>query len=247
MKKKTIVLVEGGEVEGELVDFKPIAEPWSKYELPDGTIVRLRLVASDIVRSSERDGTGTPIFAVKSTNVLAVDPPDEPEEAHRMQFNRTRGGGVFSTRDPGSGQVPPDGGWNRTGPMGAVKDVSSAQVPPDGGGSRAGPMDAAKVGDWPQGTVGGHLDPLLLAIELGRVAHVAEVRTKASGGVTHMWTIVEDGAYDDDETLNAVFQRELEIYDEYGGALLASVEFNVLSESSARGLELGSRLYPPVR
>ena len=92
-------------------------------------------------------------------------------------------------------------------------------------------------------TVGGRLDPLLIAAELGRVQHVVAVRAKTSGGVTRMWTVMEDEAYDDDEMLNAVFQRELEIYNNYGGKLLASVEFNVLSESSARRFELGDKLY----
>ena len=82
MKKKKIVLSGGMQVEGEPVDFKPIEEPWAKYELPDGTIVRLKIVASDIIRSSEKDATGDPVFVVRSSNVVAVDPPDAPEEVH---------------------------------------------------------------------------------------------------------------------------------------------------------------------
>lgn len=150
-----------------------------------------------------------------------------------MQLTITHEDGV-STKRLGSGQLPPDGDWNW-----------------------AGPLDAVALRDWPQGrcpldavyrnetvcTVGGRLDPLLIAAELGRVEHVVEVRAKASGGVTHMWTVMEDEAYDDDEMLNAVFQRELEIYNNYGGELLASVEFNVLSKSSARRFELGDKLY----
>ena len=58
-----------------------------------------------------------------------------------------------------------------------------------------------------------------------------------------MWTVVKDEAYDDDEMLNAVFQRELEIHNDYGGELFASIEFNVLSESSARRFALGEKLY----
>ena len=92
-------------------------------------------------------------------------------------------------------------------------------------------------------TVAGCLDPRSIAAELSRVAHVVGVYAKLSGGVTRMWTIVKDEAYDDDEMLNAVFQRELEMHNDYGAELLASVEFNVLSESSARRLALGEKLY----
>ncbi len=82
MKKKKIALSGGLQVEGEPVDFKPIEEPWARYQLLDGTIVRLKIVASDIIRSSEKDTTGAPIFFVRSSNVVAVDLPDTPEEVH---------------------------------------------------------------------------------------------------------------------------------------------------------------------
>lgn len=92
-------------------------------------------------------------------------------------------------------------------------------------------------------TVAGRLDPRLIAAELSRVAHVVAVHAKLSGGVIHVSTIVTDEASDDDEMLNPVFQRELEIHNDYGAELLASVEFNVLSESLARRFALGERLY----
>ena len=124
----------------------------------------------------------------------------------------------------------------------------------------AGPLDVTirdRGLEWSQGqfqlgavckdegiyTVAGRLDPGLIAAELGRVEHVVGVHAKPSGGVIRMWTVVKDEAYDDDEMLNAVFQRELEIHNDYGAELLASIEFNVLSESSARCFALGERLY----
>ena len=82
MKKKKIALSGGLQIEGEPVDFKPIEEPWARYQLPDGTIVRLKIVASDIIRSSAKDAAGAPIFVVRSSNVVAVDLPDAPEEVH---------------------------------------------------------------------------------------------------------------------------------------------------------------------
>ena len=58
-----------------------------------------------------------------------------------------------------------------------------------------------------------------------------------------MSTVVTDQAYDDDELLNVVFQRELEMHNEYGAELLASIEFSVLSKSSAPRFALGEKLY----
>ena len=92
-------------------------------------------------------------------------------------------------------------------------------------------------------TVADHLDPQLIAAELSRVDHVVAVHAGPSGEVTHVWTVVQDEAYDDDEKLSAVFQTELKLHSDYGGKLLASIEFHVLSESSARRLALGEQLY----
>jgi hypothetical protein len=77
-----IVLDGGMQIEGERVDFKPLEEPWAKYQLPDGTIIRLRIVVSDIIRSSKKNAADEPIYAVRSSNVLAVDLADTPEEIH---------------------------------------------------------------------------------------------------------------------------------------------------------------------
>ena len=79
---KKIVLDGGMKVEGERVDFEPLQEPWAKYQLPDGTTIRLKIVVSDIIRSSQKNAAGEPIFVVKSSNVLAVDLADTPEEIH---------------------------------------------------------------------------------------------------------------------------------------------------------------------
>lgn len=79
---KKIVLDGGMQVEGERVDFEALEEPWSKYKLPDGTIVRMKIVVSDILRSSQKNKAGEPIFAVRSSNVVAVDPADTPGEVH---------------------------------------------------------------------------------------------------------------------------------------------------------------------
>ena len=82
MGEKKFMLDGGLQVKGERVDFKPLEEPWTKHQLPDGTVVRLKIVVSDIIRSGQKNAAGEPIFAVRSSNVVAVDLPDTPEEVH---------------------------------------------------------------------------------------------------------------------------------------------------------------------
>lgn len=63
-------------VEAEKIDFNPIAENWSLYRLEDGSVVRLRLIVSEIFRLPGSDPvTGMPQYLAKSTNIMAVEPP----------------------------------------------------------------------------------------------------------------------------------------------------------------------------
>ena len=63
-------------VEAEKIDFNPIAENWSLYRLEDGSVVRLRLVVSEIFKLPGSDPvTGMPQYLAKSTNIMAVEPP----------------------------------------------------------------------------------------------------------------------------------------------------------------------------
>ena len=67
----------GRAVEAEKMDFKPIDdENWSLYRLEDGTVVKLRLIVSEIFKLPGADPlTGMPQFLVKSSNVMAVESP----------------------------------------------------------------------------------------------------------------------------------------------------------------------------
>ena len=67
---------EGRQEEGERVSFEPLEEPWTKYRLADGTVIRMRLVAADVVRLNRKAPTGEPVYVVKSSNILAVEEPD---------------------------------------------------------------------------------------------------------------------------------------------------------------------------
>ena len=66
----------GKAVEAEKMDFKPIDENWSLYRLEDGTVLKLRLIVSEIFKLPGADPlTGMPQFLAKSSNVMAVEPP----------------------------------------------------------------------------------------------------------------------------------------------------------------------------
>jgi hypothetical protein len=74
----TITLPNGNKVEGELMDVVSSKEPWSEYELENGTIVRIKLVVTEIYMLDEHDpATGKPNVLVKSNNVIAVKLPTE--------------------------------------------------------------------------------------------------------------------------------------------------------------------------
>jgi len=69
-------------VDGEEVDFEPLAERWNEYRLSDGTLVKMKLVVSKVVRLEKWNEQGEPIYLVQSTNVLATTVPPELMKGH---------------------------------------------------------------------------------------------------------------------------------------------------------------------
>lgn len=52
-------------------------ETWNQYILDDGTVLRMKIVVTDVYRiEGQYDRDGNPIYQVKSTNVVTVLPPD---------------------------------------------------------------------------------------------------------------------------------------------------------------------------
>ena len=70
----------GGQVvQAEKMEFAPIDESWSLYRLEDGTVIRIRLIVSEVFRLPGLDPlTGVPQFLAKSSNVMVVDRPSSP-------------------------------------------------------------------------------------------------------------------------------------------------------------------------
>lgn len=57
-----------------------IEEPWSTYKLDDGTIVKIKLIVSDVYKFPQPDpATGLPQFLVTSSNVMTVEPSTTQE------------------------------------------------------------------------------------------------------------------------------------------------------------------------
>jgi hypothetical protein len=70
----------GGQIlETEPVSWKTIDEPWSLYRLEDGSVIKLKLVISDVFKLPNADPlTGLPQYVVRSSNVMSVEAPEPP-------------------------------------------------------------------------------------------------------------------------------------------------------------------------
>jgi len=76
MEKKIKVNYQGKLIDAIEMDF--IAkEGWNEYELSDGTILRMKAVASNIIKVlDEYDNDGNPVYMVRSSNVLGISAPE---------------------------------------------------------------------------------------------------------------------------------------------------------------------------
>jgi hypothetical protein len=53
-------------------------EAWSEYLLDDGTIIRMKIVITDVLRiDGVYDGDGNPVYQIKSGNVASSIPPEQ--------------------------------------------------------------------------------------------------------------------------------------------------------------------------
>jgi hypothetical protein len=75
MKKR--VEYQGRTVEGESLEFDPIREDWSLYNCADGTTIRIKVVATEIIRLEEYNPqTGEPVYLIQSQNMVRADVPE---------------------------------------------------------------------------------------------------------------------------------------------------------------------------
>ena len=72
-------------VEGTLVDFETVREEYNSYKLSDGSIIRMKTVVTNIIRTEEFTPTGEPVYIINSQNVLVADVPDQLKKQEQIQ------------------------------------------------------------------------------------------------------------------------------------------------------------------
>lgn len=76
-RRRKRVKVGNEEVDCDQVTFQPAGENWNEYLASDGTVLRLKLVVTEVLRMIDRyDAEGNPMYVVRSSNVMVVSPPD---------------------------------------------------------------------------------------------------------------------------------------------------------------------------
>ena len=76
-RKRTVETPDGPKQATE-VGFRTAGEHWNEYLLDDGSVLRLKLVVTSVVRIEDTyDNDGNPVYMAQSTNVLGVSSPDE--------------------------------------------------------------------------------------------------------------------------------------------------------------------------
>jgi hypothetical protein len=59
------------------VEFQTRKEDWNEYQLMDGTVIKMKLVVSEIFRiEGVYDSEGNPAYRIKSANLPVVKSPD---------------------------------------------------------------------------------------------------------------------------------------------------------------------------
>jgi hypothetical protein len=65
-------------IEAELITPSASQETGNRYELPDGTILILKVSVNEVWRAvTNKDISGNPLFAIKSQNSLTQVPPQD--------------------------------------------------------------------------------------------------------------------------------------------------------------------------
>jgi hypothetical protein len=64
--------------DGTELGFRPTGEYWNEYLLDDGSVVRVKVVMTGVIRlDGMYDADGEPVYAVKHNNIMAVSAPEE--------------------------------------------------------------------------------------------------------------------------------------------------------------------------
>lgn len=77
-RKRVVKGPDGSDLPGTELSFNPSLENWSEIMVEDGTVIRLKLVVTEVMRyEGLYDNEGNPVYRVGSQNVLVVSAPEE--------------------------------------------------------------------------------------------------------------------------------------------------------------------------
>jgi hypothetical protein len=77
-RKKKIRLDPNTEVDATVMPFQTVMEHFNEYLVDDGTVVQIKLVATEIVKIDDAyDEQGQPVYVIGSTNVTTISVPEE--------------------------------------------------------------------------------------------------------------------------------------------------------------------------
>jgi hypothetical protein len=76
MKEKKQIAWGGCEVEATEHLFRAAGEFWNEYLVDDGSVLRLKIVMTEVDRlEGEYDDDGQPVYVIKSVNAMRVSAP----------------------------------------------------------------------------------------------------------------------------------------------------------------------------
>lgn len=75
--KKEKVLINDKMVEGVEIAFNEKKERWNEYLLDDGTILKMKLIVTKVVKTEEFNKQNEPIYSVQSQNIIRADVPEK--------------------------------------------------------------------------------------------------------------------------------------------------------------------------
>jgi hypothetical protein len=77
-RKKKVKTPDGRDADGTIIDINSSQEHWNQYLLSDGTVIKFKVVATEVVRvEGEYDQEGNPIYFLKSSHVMSVLAPED--------------------------------------------------------------------------------------------------------------------------------------------------------------------------
>lgn len=76
-KSEKFKLPNGDLVDAEHIEINQASEYWNQYLLEDGTVIKMKLVATKVVRLvNQYDQAGNPVYFINSTNVVSIECPE---------------------------------------------------------------------------------------------------------------------------------------------------------------------------